>query len=91
MPNQMMLLRGPGNTATGFAQAHSVEVLNAPEKVSVVFDRYGSRYYLHQVWTQGNTLGRECPKSRAEKETQQASANQAPTLVTLALIDDTRR
>jgi hypothetical protein len=83
-------LRGPGKDATSFVMVHSVEVLNAPNKGSVVFDRYGSRYYLHQVWTAGNTLGIECSKSRAEKETLQAANNQPATLVELALVNEPR-
>jgi hypothetical protein len=83
-------LRGPGKNATSFVMVHSVQVLNAPSKGSMVFDRYGSRYYLHQVWTAGDTLGVECPKSRAEKEILQAENNQPATLVQLALVNEPR-
>src|SRR6516162_4252229 len=32
------------------------------------FSRYGERYFLSSVWTQGSGAGREVMKSRAEKE-----------------------
>jgi hypothetical protein len=32
------------------------------------FHRYGERYFLSSVWTQGSDSGREIPASRAEKE-----------------------
>jgi hypothetical protein len=32
------------------------------------FNRYGERYFLSSVWSQGTTAGSEVMKSRAEKE-----------------------
>jgi hypothetical protein len=34
----------------------------------LVFHRYGDRYFLSQLWTEGNSYGRELRKSAAEKE-----------------------
>jgi hypothetical protein len=50
-----------------------------------VFDHYGDKYYLRQIWTAGSTVGAECRKSRAEKESQLAKNAQAPSTVELAL------
>lgn len=86
----VILLRGPSN-ASRFISMHSAERNLASNNASMVFDVYGNKYFLHQIWTVGDTLGRECAKSRAEKEIMQAMNNQAPALVELALVDSTRR
>jgi hypothetical protein len=83
MSGHEVLLRGPGNHA-GFLIVHSAEVLQAPTTGSIVFDRYGNKYFLHQIWTAGDKRGRECVQSRAEKEILLSQNNQAPTLVVLA-------
>jgi hypothetical protein len=91
MSGHEVLFRGEGRNASGFVLVHSAQTLKPASKGVVVFDRYGNRNYLHQIWTAGDSTGRECSKSRAEKETIQAETNQAPTLVELALIDEPRR
>lgn len=41
---------------------------NAPKnRAMLVFNRYGSSYYLSQVWTSGSAEGREMLKSKAER------------------------
>jgi hypothetical protein len=90
MSDHQVLFRGPGN-ASGFVLVHSTQSLKRASKGVIVFDRYGTRNYLHQIWTAGDSTGRELPKSRAEQETSQAEINHAPTLVELALISDPRR
>jgi hypothetical protein len=49
----------------------------------LVFDRYGDKYFLRQIWTAGNTAGLECPKTRVERETQEANNKQRPGLTEL--------
>lgn len=46
---------------------HSVESTSATS-AKVVFHRYGDSYFLAQVWTGNGDIGREVPKSKAEKE-----------------------
>ena len=91
LSSDTIALRGPDRHASGLVMVHSTVTLKTPDQGVAVFDRYGNSYYLHQIWTQGDTSGREFSKSKAEKETLQARNNQPPTLVELALIDDTRR
>ena len=33
---------------------------------TLVFQRLGDNYFLYQIWTEGNSLGREFPMSKAE-------------------------
>jgi hypothetical protein len=41
---------------------------NPPADSQLTFGRYGERYFLSSVWSQGSAAGCEIPKSRAEKE-----------------------
>jgi hypothetical protein len=81
----VILLRGPAAHTSEFLIVHSAEVSQPPNHSSLIFTRYGDRYFLHQVWTAGETNGQECPTSRAEKEVERASNKPAPTQVELAL------
>ena len=40
----------------------------AAEKTKMVFHRYGNQYCLAQIWTAGNEIGSELPRSYREKE-----------------------
>ena len=82
--SNLLLLRGP-NSKGGFVITHDAMRRQAPTHGAIVFDRYGDKYYLHQVWTAGQSTGLECMKSRAEKASMVAMNNEAPTAVELAL------
>ena len=79
----LLLLRGPGQAA-GFVDTHDAIRSRAAAQGTIVFDRYGDKYYLRQIWTAGSTDGLECPKSRAEKESPQAKNKQAPDSIEVA-------
>ena len=51
-------------------------------QTALVFQRLGDNYFLYQVWTEGNSLGREFPKSK--REVQLAKNNSQPELVMVA-------
>ena len=62
--------------------------INSEERQSesrLVFHRYGERYFLSQVWTSGDALGRELYKTRQEQslETELAKNNSQSETVTL--------
>jgi hypothetical protein len=79
----MLLLRGPNQTAE-FVVMHAAIASHTPNHGSIVFGRYGNKYFLRQVWTLEKDQGLECPKSHAEKDVALAQNYQAPTLVELA-------
>jgi hypothetical protein len=79
----LILLRGPGHAA-GFVDTHDAIRARAANQGTLVFDHSGNKYYLRQIWTAGSTYGLECPKSRAEKESLQASNEQAPDSIEVA-------
>jgi hypothetical protein len=44
------------------------ESLDAPKQSQLVFHRYGTSFFLTEVWTEGNTAGRALATSDREKE-----------------------
>ena len=50
-------------------------------QTTLVFQRMGDSYVLYQVWTAGNSLGREFPMSKKEV---QLAKNYSPELVIVA-------
>ena len=64
---------------------HAASKTHPPDHGTIVFDRYGDKYFLRQVWAAENPNGLECLKSRAEKTALLAQNNQAPTTVELAV------
>jgi hypothetical protein len=50
-------------------------------QTTLVFQRLGNNYFLYQVWTEGNSLGREFPMSKKEV---QLAKNDSPELVIVA-------
>lgn len=80
--DHLILLRGPVDAA--FVLMHDTSTARASKQGKLVFDHYGDKYYLRQIWTAGSSDGLECPKSRAEKESLQARNKQAPETTELA-------
>lgn len=72
----LILLKG--TTHAGFVDMHPAVKHRAADHGYLLFDRYGDKYYLRQIWTAGSTDGLECPKSRAEKESLQATNKRVP-------------
>jgi hypothetical protein len=83
--DHVIRLQGLSSKAGGFVVTHDAIKRNAPDHGSLVFARYGDSYYLHQIWTPGNTIGAECSKGRAEKESQVAKNDTTPSTVELAM------
>ena len=81
--NHLILLRGNGS-AVGLAVTYDVIDKRTPTRGTMVFARYGDKYYLRQIWTAGNPTGLECAKSRAEKAALVATNNEAASTVELA-------
>ena len=78
-------LRGTGANSAGFAMTIPKEASKTPQRGKVVFHRYGNRYFLSEVWIGGESTGRVCVQSRAEKRLQIAQNAPAATSAELAL------
>jgi hypothetical protein len=80
----LILLHGPGQAAAYMETSDAIKV-HAPDHGNLLFARYGNTYFLRQIWTAGNPIGLECPKSRLEKESLQANSKQAPSSTEVAI------
>ncbi|MGH9508300.1 MAG: hypothetical protein ACRD2Q_00805 [Terriglobales bacterium] len=70
--DRILLRSRDGRTVTTIF-AVPVKSQQASSQTTLVFKRYGDRYFLSQIWTQGSTVGREVPASSAEQEARKQS------------------
>jgi len=66
----------------GITLSSACEKLQPATQTTLVFQRLGNNYFLYQIWTEGNSAGREFPKSKSE--VQLAKNNSKPELVMVA-------
>lgn len=67
--------------ATNILISDSCQSASRPDRSKLVFHRYGHRYFLNQVWIQGNSAGREFHSSPAETEIAKKQTMQRMTLI----------
>jgi hypothetical protein len=68
--------------AMGIALSHTCVAGGPATATTLVFHRLGDNYFLYQIWTEGNSAGREFPKSKVE--VQVAKNYDKPELVIVA-------
>ena len=79
----LLLIDREDATQSMFIATNAV-VSNEPKSESkLVFNRYGDRYFLSQVWTAGNPRGRQLLKTSREKEISQTAKIETHGQVTL--------
>jgi hypothetical protein len=66
----------------GITLANTCRKLNPAEGTILVFQRLGDNYFLYQIWTAGNTEGREFKMSK--EQVQLAKNDSKPELVIVA-------
>lgn len=95
----LILIRSENGKAIGTLMGSSAQVLSPKNETSVVFHRYGDRYFLSQVWTVGTTTGIEIAKSSIERRIQRAGIQprngesagaSGPAIVTVAALATAR-
>jgi hypothetical protein len=80
---RMLLLERKDSSAAMFILTNNV-VANAPQSESkLIFNRYGDRYFLSQVWNEGDPRGWQLTKTAREKEIAQTAKNENEGQVTL--------
>lgn len=78
-----LLIQRTDRSASTIVITSGVE-LNAPQaQTKLIFHRYANGYFLSQIWTEGNTRGRELPKSPKEKDQGLLARNESPDQVTI--------
>jgi hypothetical protein len=68
-PTHSLILVSRKDSTTSAFIITNAAVSSMPQAESkLVFNRYGDRYFLSQVWSEGNSQGRQLLKSTREKE-----------------------
>ena len=66
----------------GITLSNACSKAQPADGTTLVFHRVGDNYFLYQIWTDGNSAGRQFPVSK--KEAQFAKNNSKPELVIVA-------
>jgi hypothetical protein len=79
----LLLIDRKHAVASGFMNTHAVAKTEIQTESKVIFNRYGDRYFLSQVWAAGSSSGRQLLKSAREKEMAQIAKSETHGQVTL--------
>jgi hypothetical protein len=79
----LILIDRKDATAAAFINTNAASARAPQTQSKLVFNRYGDRYFLSQVWTAGYAQGRQLRKSDREKEMALVAKNQVQDQVTL--------
>lgn len=77
-----LIIRCAGN-ASVITLTTALQTMSAPEKGSLVFNRYGDTYFLARIWAPGESMGRQLFKTKVEREW--ANNRSEPSTVTVAM------
>ncbi len=66
-PGVLRIRREDGRAGV-LTQTRGVEAGRGQDQTKLVFRRYGDQYFLTQVWTAGDSNGRELGQSRTERD-----------------------
>ena len=64
----LVTIRSRDGHQSVLAQTNTLEVTQASADGKFIFNRYGDIYFLSQIWTPGEEVGRMLPMSKVEKE-----------------------
>ena len=65
---KMLLLQARDGKSGMIVGSNAAQALAGAGKTKLVFNRYGSQYFLAETWAGGATLGHQLPKTSREKE-----------------------
>jgi hypothetical protein len=67
-PGGVMQITSEDGKVLGMQLTHAAQSIQPKNDAVVIFHRYGDQYFLFQVWSVGDTIGLEIPKSSAERQ-----------------------
>ena len=65
---KVLVIRNLNSAEAILVFSSSCQSLNASSSTKLVFHRYGSRYFLSQLWVEGNNVGHQVTPSSRETE-----------------------
>ncbi len=81
--NTLLVISRDDSAASAFINTNPAVASEPKTESKLIFNRYGDRYFLSQVWTAGNASGRQLLKSDREKEMAQSAKLETQGQVTL--------
>jgi hypothetical protein len=81
----VLAIRGEDSAKNMLASANTAETLNPSPNSRLVFHKYGDKYFLAQIWLQGERTGREFKISRREAEMAKSVPTSEDVIVLAAL------
>jgi hypothetical protein len=79
----ILLIHCSGRGASAMVVTNAAQAKEMNSESKLVFNRYGRRYFLSQVWTAGSIRGRQLLKSPGEKEIAQSARIETKGEITL--------
>ena len=79
----VVLIRCSDATASAMVVTHAAQAKELQTESKLIFNQYGNRYFLSQVWTAGSIRGRQLLKSPQEKEISQMARIETKSEFTL--------
>lgn len=70
----VLMIRSEDNNNAVFVIAEEAQAAQTPDKTELVFNEVGNTYFLSKVWVAGDDIGRELPKTRAERAMEQGES-----------------
>jgi hypothetical protein len=88
----LLMIHRTDAAESAIAATNGVEAAQPGSESKLIFNRYGDRYFLSEVWTAGNSLGRQLPKTAREKEIAQVAklSDQSEVILVAGLTPTTR-
>ena len=77
--NEALAIRSSDGNHKAIRLTNAVSSNSPGKRASLTFRRYGSTYYLAQVWLPGSAEGREMLKSKAERTIERELAKNSST------------
>ena len=68
LDGKILLLQARDGDARIMVISNTAENLKPADKTQLVFNQYGDRYFLSEIWVAGATRGHQLPKTSREKE-----------------------
>ncbi|MBM3746882.1 MAG: hypothetical protein FJW34_13905 [Acidobacteria bacterium] len=79
--SNIIAFRSANATGAAFVIANPAQATAIAEQAKLVFNRYGNRYFLAQLWTASGNWGYEIPKDRSQRELAQRAANHERVMI----------
>jgi hypothetical protein len=64
----LVTVRSLDGKTSGFVMSHRAESVKTQTNSRLIFNRYADRYFLSQIWVEGDTSGAQLRKTPAELE-----------------------